>query len=229
MKYFIPSKNHLTHSVRAAAHAAVLAVIFTLPLALRANAEPESPPRVPANIQVPPGNEAYLVAHAVGTQNYVCRRSGDDIKFVLFTPEARLVKGDEQLTSHYFSPNPFEANTDANVLSDHLIRPTWRHSRDTSTVWAKAVANAASSAAPNVIPWLLLEVAGAQKGPNGGDALTATSFIQRVNTSGGMAPSRGCASATDIGNQAFVPYTADYVFFKKASAGDRSTEASSIR
>ena len=47
----------------------------------------------------------------------------------------------------------------------------------------------------------------------GGDTLTATTFIQRVNTSGGIAPSTGCTSSTDVGKQAFVPYTADYVFY----------------
>jgi hypothetical protein len=45
--------------------------------------------------------------------------------------------------------------------------------------------------------------------------LTATTFIQRLNTSGGLAPSMGCTSTADLGNQAFVPYSADYFSFKK--------------
>jgi hypothetical protein len=53
-----------------------------------------------------------------------------------------------------------------------------------------------------------------------GNEVTATTFIQRLNTSGGIAPSAGCASPTEIGNQAFVSYTADYVFYKKAGGGD---------
>jgi len=32
---------------------------------------------------------------------------------------------------------------------------------------------------------------------------------------GGLAPKTGCSSLTDVGNQAFVPYTADYFFYKK--------------
>ena len=59
---------------------------------------------------------------------------------------------------------------------------------------------------------------GAQDGPTGGDTLTATTFIQRLNTSGGVAPSTGCASSTDVGKQAFVPYTADYFFYKAAKS-----------
>jgi hypothetical protein len=40
-----------------------------------------------------------------------------------------------------------------------------------------------------------------------------------VNTTGGVAPPDGCNSPSEIGNQAFVPYTADYIFYKRATAG----------
>jgi hypothetical protein len=57
-----------------------------------------------------------------------------------------------------------------------------------------------------------------------GDTLTKTTFIQRLNTSGGLAPSTGCSSAADVGRLAFVPYSADYFFYKgpedQADAGD---------
>jgi len=204
-------------SIQAALRATVLAVAFTVPLPQSAQAEPASLAATPANIQAPSGNKAFLVGHAVGTQNYICRRSGSDVKFVLFAPEAVLTKDDQQLTGHFFSPNPFEPNTEATVTSEHMIRPAWRHSRDTSTVWAKMAPNGTSSVTPEAIPWLLLQVVGAKEGPTGGHALTAITFIQRVNTSGGIAPSAGCASPTEIGNQAFVPYTADYVFYKKTA------------
>jgi hypothetical protein len=57
-------------------------------------------------------------------------------------------------------------------------------------------------------------VVGAQHGPTGGDKLAATTFIQRLNTAGGMAPSTGCTLSTDVGQKALVPYTADYFFYK---------------
>ena len=66
------------------------------------------------------------------------------------------------------------------------------------------------------VAWLLLDKVGVQKGPTGGDTLTKTTFIQRLNTVGGLAPKTGCSSLADVGNQAFVPYTADYFFYKKA-------------
>ena len=45
--------------------------------------------------------------------------------------------------------------------------------------------------------------------------LSKTTFIQRVNTEGGIAPATGCEQATDIGKKVFVPYTADYIFYKQ--------------
>jgi len=33
--------------------------------------------------------------------------------------------------------------------------------------------------------------------------------------------SAGCALSTDVGNRAYVPYTADYFFFKKSGHGRR--------
>jgi hypothetical protein len=169
-----------------------------------------TPPAVPSNIQVPAGNVAFLVGHAVGTQNYVCLPSGAGFRFVLFTPQATLFSDDGgQVITHYFSPNPFEGGT---------IRATWQHSRDTSTVWAKLHQDGSATVDPNAIAWLLLDVVGAQNGPIGGDKLTETTFIQRLNTTGGLAPSTGCGSLTDVGNQAFVPYTADYFFYRQAKA-----------
>ena len=100
-------------------------------------------------------------------------------------------------------------------MADGTIRATWQDSRDTSTVWAMAIAASSDPAfvAPGAVPWLLLEVVGAQDGPTGGHRLTQTTFIQRLNTAGGIAPSTGCALATDVGKKALVPYTADYFFY----------------
>jgi len=48
----------------------------------------------------------------------------------LFTPQATLFNDQlKQVTTHFFSPNPFE----------NVIRATWQHSRDTSTVWGRVI------------------------------------------------------------------------------------------
>lgn len=71
---------------------------------------------------------------------------------------------------------------------------------------------------PAAIPWLLVNVkdTGAQAGPTGGQKVTDTTYIQRVNTVGGAAPSTGCGVSTDVGAKVFVPYTADYFFYRDA-------------
>ena len=182
-----------------------------------------TPPPLPADMApVPAGNKLFLGTHAVGTQNYVCKPSGAGVAYVLFTPEATLFgKNGGQVITHNFSPNPFEPNTDPKVVADGTIRATWQY-RDTSRVWAKLHATdpdgrkGAVTVDQTAIAWLLLDGVGSQKGPTGGDKLFGTTFVQRLNTRGGLAPSTGCSSLTDLGNTAFVPYTADYFFYKKA-------------
>ena len=204
-------------SVASIVLAGVAALAFTVP----AYADDLTPPPVPDNIKVPAGNKLFLVGHAVGTQNYVCVPSGTSVRFVLFTPEATLFDEEgEQLTTHYFSPNPQESNTDPKVISAHTIRATWQDSKDASTVWGMVKLGDSSTDSnyvePGAIPWLRVTIVGHQEGPIGGDRLSGTTFIQRVNTHGGAAPSTGCTSLGDLGNTAFVPYTTDYYFYKSS-------------
>jgi hypothetical protein len=195
---------------------AASAAVVSLPQPARA--EDITPPPLPPGLApVPAGNKLFLGTHAVGTQNYVCRPSGAGFAYVLFTPEATLFSDDGgQIITHYFSPNPnpLDPNTDPKVAADGAIRATWQY-KDTSTVWAKLhQPNGAVTVDQTAVAWLLLDVVGAQNGPTGGDKLTGTTFIQRLNTSGGLAPKTGCSSLADVGNTAFVPYTADYFFYK---------------
>ena len=173
-------------------------------------------PDVPENVKVT-GGKAFLVGHAIGTQNYVCQPSGTGVAYVLFTPQATLFDEDgRKIISHFFSPNPDEPNTDPKVVADGAIRATWED-KDTSSVWAALVPNGASTdpdfVEEGAVAWLKLKAVGLEDGPTGGDKLSDTSFVQRLNTTGGLAPSTGCASLADVGNKAFVPYTADYFFY----------------
>ena len=69
---------------------------------------------------------------------------------------------------------------------------------------------------PTAIPWLLLKATVHTEGPTGGDRLVPTTFIQRINTVGGIAPAAASCSAATVGARADVPYTADYLFFTKS-------------
>jgi hypothetical protein len=178
-----------------------------------------TPTPVPYNIQVPDGHTAFLRTQATGTQNYTCMPGPTGYSWRFSGPQATLfitlkLLGREfrqQVTTHYLSPNPAE---------NGMPRPTWQSSLDTSAVWGSAIASSTdpSYVAQGAIPWLLVQVVGRQAGPTGGDALTVTTYIQRINTSGGIAPSLACSETSNAGVTAFVPYTTDYVFFKPKSS-----------
>ena len=182
--------------------AGLSAAFNAVPVA-RARAAEVNPPAVPANLEVPEGNPAVRIAHARGSQNYICLGAG--LSWTFIGPQATLVddEGDQSMT-HFLSPNPVESG---------VARATWQHSKDSSAVWALAVASSTDPAyvTPGAIPWLLLHVVGSQDGPTGGAKISGTSYIQRVNTVGGTAPAGACPST---GTRAFVPYETDYVFYK---------------
>ena len=162
-------------------------------------------PPVPANLEVPAGQEPYLSGYAIGTQNYICLATAAGMRWQFLGPQATLFDdASDQVLTHYLSANPSEGGT---------ARPTWQHSRDSGAVWAQPVASSSDPdfVAPGAIPWLLLRVVGAEDGPTGGDRVTETTFIQRVNTSGGVTPAGDCPT---VGAKLFVPYTADYVFYR---------------
>jgi hypothetical protein len=190
--------------------------VAAIGLAAIAYAAPAPAAAGPAAIALPPvlvpeGATPFLRTHAVGTQNYVCVLTGAGLAWRFAGPQATLfvrVAGfQQQLTTHFLSPNPDEAG---------IARATWQGSFDSSRVWARAtqtVDDPAIVGADN-IPWLLLQRVGARRGPTGGGSLSQATWIQRINTSGGVAPSSGCSQPTDAGALALVPYSTDYVFLR---------------
>jgi hypothetical protein len=180
------------------------AVLAVLPAAV--DAKRIARPAVPGDLEPPAGHEPYLVGHAVGTQNYVCLVSPSGAQtWAPFGPQATLFDDrGVQIATHFASINPEEVETS---------RPTWQHSKDTSTVWAKPIFPLSDPewVEAGAVPWLLLEVKGKQVGLHGGDRLAGTTYIQRVRTSGGIAPTRSC----NEGDKAFVTYTTDYYFYRR--------------
>lgn len=168
-------------------------------------------PSVPHSLRVPPGNEAFLAGYALGTQNYICLATSTGMAWRFLGPQATLflTAGSDvtqQITTHYLSVNPAES----------LARPTWQHSLDSSRVWGRVKASSKDPGyvEPGAIDWLLVERAGAQLGPTGGNILAQTTFIHRLNTSGGIAPATGCSEVTQVGTLALVPYATDYFFYR---------------
>jgi hypothetical protein len=188
--------------------AAALATVTSAATAAAAN-DDVTPPPMPSNLVVTEAEgRPFKIGHAYGTQQYVCLPSATAFAWILYGPQATLFDDEtDQIMTHFLSPNPVESGTP---------RATWQHSRDTSSVWAMAVASSTDPAyvAPGAIAWLKLQVVGAQLGPEGGNKLARTTFIQRVNTAGGAAPATGCGAVGDVGKKALVPYTTDYIFYR---------------
>jgi Protein of unknown function (DUF3455) len=218
MKHYNALSNQTTRRILPIACATALAVAFAV--SLPAHAEKVTPPPVPDNLKVEDGTHAFLVGHAIGTQNYVCAPSGTGVAYVLFTPEATLFNDDgDQLITHFFSPNPDprDPNKSAAVVADGAIRATWVSSKDGSSVWAKLHIGekGAGSFTPDktAVAWLLLDKVGTLDGLTGGDILSKTTQVQRLSTTGGVPPDHGCDSLADVGHTAFSDYTADYFFY----------------
>ncbi len=168
------------------------------------------PPVVPTDIAVGAGHKLILVAHAVGTQNYMCApaATATGVDWFFIGPQATLfAENGRQIATHFLSKNP--AQNDA-------LHATWQHSRDTSVVRAKRFNGSTDPAyvAPGAIEWLLLEMTGAEVGPTGGQELATTTLIQRVHTAGGVKPPAAECTASTINARKFVAYEADYYFYE---------------
>jgi hypothetical protein len=182
-----------------------------------------SNPATPDAITPPAGNSAFLVGHAVGTQGYVCLPSGSGASWTVNNarPEATLFTNTSgeavQIITHFLShvENPNDVGPKPPRFGD----ATWQSSIDGSKVWAektKAIHAGSDASCPEAgaIDCLLLQAIGSEPGPAGGQILTKTTYIQRLNTKGGSPPASGCSGAADIGHQMLVPYSADYYFFR---------------
>jgi hypothetical protein len=214
--------HHITRRIKLIACISALGTAFVVALPQVGHAQNVTPPPVPDRLQVTDGSEAFLIGHAFGTQDYVCAASGSGVAFVLTTPEAVLFDNPaHRVINHFFSPNPVEGGT---------IRATWQSTRNSSVFWGQGVAVATAATdpdfvAPDAIAWVTLSRAGVLEGSGTGDNLAVATFVQRVNTVGGLAPSTGCNSPADIGKKtAFVPYEADYVFYRKPTATTAAPE-----
>jgi hypothetical protein len=88
-------------------------------------------------------------------------------------------------------------------VATHFGGPTWQ-----SNSGGKVVGTVAERCTPDVasIPWLSLTAV-----PDGPGIFLKVAFIQRLNTVGGNAPS---TPGSAVGEEARVPYTADYLFYK---------------
>ena len=190
------------------------------------NFSPIPNPVTPSNITPPVENHLFLAGHAFGSQGYVCLPKDGSVSWTVngARPEATLFAtffGEPiQIITHFLSHNDDPRAPQPVAFGN----ATWQSSFDSSKVWASAtpattVVAGTDQSCPNTgsIACLLLTAIGTEEGPTGGKILSKTTFVQRLNTKGGSAPSNpatGCLATSDIGRQLLVPYTADYFFYR---------------
>jgi hypothetical protein len=188
--------TRITRFTRTTRRALALAALFAFALLASApaasaadedNRAPELPANICESVKVPAGNKVSSRVYASGVQVY--RWSGTAWVFV--GPVANL-----------YADHNFRGQ-----IGTHYAGPTWE-----SNSGSKVVARRADGCTPDpsAIAWLKLETVSSE-GPGIFDGVT---FIQRVNTTGGLAPS---TPGTVAGQEARVPYTTEYYFYRAAN------------
>jgi Protein of unknown function (DUF3455) len=176
-------------SIMLAALLLVVGHVLIGPLSVSASSG--TPPTVPDEIAVPPGSVLLFSSQARGVQTYECLNG----QWAFHAPRALLFDSQvyQQMGIHY-----------GGIDRDLTPGPWWESTDDGSRIRAGRAVSAPSPNA-NSIPLLRLEVLERQ----GSGVFSPVSYIQRLNTVGGVGPSGVCQS----GAQRQVPYTADYYFY----------------
>jgi hypothetical protein len=171
-------------AIKSIKSAAVLLLCAAATLAAQAQTDNRAP-AVPPEIAVEAGNKVQFHALGIGVQIY----TWNGVNWGTAVPEATLFHGQA-------------------VVAIHFAGPTWQSDSGSTVVGALPPQHVTVDT--NAIPWLLLKA----ENPEGPGIFADTTFIHRVNTVGGLAPSM---NGTFVGQVARVPYSADYFFYRKAN------------
>jgi hypothetical protein len=171
---------------------ALLAIAVLASLAGLASAQgTPTAEHVPANLAPPEGSVLLFELNAHGVQIYACEAKPDDASAFVWTfkaPEADLL------------------NRRGEVVGHHFAGPTWQGLDGSGVVGM--VLDHADSPDPDSIPWLLLEA----KEHMSYGAFSTITYVQRLDTSGGAAPTEGCDS-DHADDEIRQPYEATYAFY----------------
>jgi hypothetical protein len=151
------------------------------------NHAPDLPSPLCDEVQVPEGNKIAFHVYALGVQRY--RWNG--AAWVFVEPVATLYA---------------DANYHGKV-GIHYAGPTWESNSGSNVV---ATRLEGCSPDPTTIPWLKLQTV-SNAGPG---IFSSVTYIQRVNTAGGLPPT---APGSSMGAIAQVPYTAEYYFYRASN------------
>ena len=153
---------------------------------------PFSQASLPDAVKVPAGHTLAMETVAAGDITYECRAkagAAGQFEWVFVGPDAGLKDRKGQRVGKYYGPPA-----------------TWE-SNDGSKLTGAQVAVAPAGAGN--IPSQLVKANPAM----GAGAMQGLTYVQRVNTQGGVAPAAVCA-AGNMGQKQIVTYTADYIFYR---------------
>jgi hypothetical protein len=148
---------------------------------------PDLPSPLCDSIVVEAGNEVSSRVYALGVQIY--RWNGGSWVFV--APSANL-----------YADRNYRGQ-----VGTHYGGPTWEGNNGGSVVAARVPGTGCTPDA-SAIPWLKLKAV-SNEGPG---IFSRVTYIQRVNTSGGLAPA---TPGTFVNEEKEVPYTAEYFFYRE--------------
>jgi len=151
------------------------------------------PGGIAASLRVPASEAPAFVLNGNGVYIYQCRQAISDPNtyvWAFVVPDATLYDGSRSVARHA-TIGLYESLSDRTSVS--------------------GVVRSSQPAGGSNLPWVLIRAQ-----PIGESGLFANvSSIQRVNTTGGAAPSSGCGP-DNVGEEARVAYQADYYFYKRA-------------
>ena len=146
---------------------------------------------LPEAVKVPAGHSVKLETVGVGEITYECRAKKDvagQFEWVFVGPDAALNdRSGKRIGKYYGPPATWEAMDGSKVTGAQL---------------------AMSPASAGSIPMQLVKANPAM----GAGAMQGVTYIQRVATQGGVAPSIACV-ASSMGQKQIVKYQADYIFW----------------
>jgi hypothetical protein len=155
------------------------------------------PADVPAALNPPADATLETVFGARGVQIYTCATpaAGGAPVWTLKAPHAVLFQGFD-------------------TAAIHFAGPSWQAVDGSLVTGTKVAADPGPD--PTAIPWLLLQAATNV----GAGQFSDVTWIQRLATDGGLAPTTGC-DVDHVGAQVLAPYRADYFFYHAATAGKK--------
>jgi len=147
---------------------------------------------LPTTVQVPAGNKVALETVGLGEITYQCTAKKDmagQFEWVFVGPDARLLdRSGKQIGKYYGPPATWEAKDGSKLTAVQL------------------------AVAPNMAGSIPLQLVKGNPAMGSG-AMQGVTYIQRVNTQGGVAPATPCTAA-NLSAKQIVKYQADYIFYK---------------